>query len=422
MPAYRAWTIEETNELKRLRKEGLSFKAIGEKLQRPGYSVSNKWARLPEKDKAEDAEEKPLTVKEREKKIAEAAAVAPIDYDAAATIRELESEIARLREQRKWETQSESVKTTGGKFTLRRSDDHHGDENHMLSCAESLTQKTLVLIEEYEPSTIQLIMMDDWIAGKGIFREQDAQMAVAAIEQQIAVGAVKAYRLLDNIRKITDVPIKVLALRGNHEHANKVPVSNALFFECRAFCEEIKDVTWQLHMDRTVVNLAHTGLHNVFVMHGYGHSRISPNSPKFIEDTKDALLQMQRKMQPEEQIRRVLSGHTHYLSVGLERVRGIEWDTTGGLQRNNRVQLGLNNRPSGWIAYISPPDIPNEIRQPLAVKPDPETYDRELADPHLASANKADCAECLEFHKTKLQDSGVLGPGDQFGLVTEGRW
>lgn len=345
-----------------------------------------------------------------------------IDTNDKERVRQLEAELARMREQAKWLMHSDAENVTGGTLTIRRSDDHFGDDNHLLSCAVSLTEKTKVVIDQFKPSRIQCIMLDDWIAGRGIFKEQDAQMAVPAIEHQINIGAMKARKFMQAIRSVTDAPVTVFCLRGNHEHANKIPVGTNLFYACRTACEDMDDITWVMRLDRAVVNLAHMGTHNVLAMHGYGHSQSSPNSPRFISDVKNAVLKMQRKMMPAEQIQRILSGHTHWMSVGLEREDGMYWDTTGGLQRNNRVQLGMNARPSGWIIYVSPPGVEGEILNPIGIKPDSETYERELEDPYLDAANKRDCGELLEEHAKLMRSFGILGPGSEYGLVTEGRW
>lgn len=404
----KSWADDETEQLRAMFAEGKTMPEIAGIMGRTVASVSNKIREIKV--------ERPR--REREQAIAKAASVSPIEVDKDAIIRALEAENARLREQKKWETHSSAERTTGGLLTLRRSDDHHGDDNHLLSCASSLTAKFLVVLEQYQPSRVQLIMGDDWIAGKGIFKEQDQQMAVPAIEQQIALGAVKFRRFLQEIRKVTAAPISAVILRGNHEYANKLPVSNAMFYETRALCEDVHDFTMRLWSDRAVVNLAHTGEYHVLAMHGYGHSSVSPNSPRFISDTKDLIIQYQRKG---AQIKRVLSGHAHWMSVGLERLADLPYDTTGGLQRNNRVQLGMNQRPSGWIVYISPPDVDGEILQPIGLTPDSETYSREIGDPHLHAANKADAADCLAEHSRLMRERGLV-ESEQFGLITEGRW
>jgi hypothetical protein len=413
MEAPRRWTDQEIQTLIQMRGGDVGWNEIGVSLGRNHDVCRKKYKSLKNADR--EPRRDPMA------EIRAAASNPPIDTDLAQRVRELESEVAMLREQKKWETHSDAGMVTGGKFTLRESDRHCGDENHLLSCAESLEAKACVLIKNYEPATIQHIAFDDWIAGRGIFKEQDLQSAVSDPNHQIHVGAVKALRFYRKIREVTSAPISVHWLRGNHEYANKTSLAESLFLATRMLCEEIPDLTFKMYWDRAIVNLAATGTHNALAMHGFGHSKVSPNSPAFIDAAKDILLVAHRRLQPHEQIRRVMSGHTHYLSVGLERVIGLEFDTTGGLQRNNRVQLGQNARPVGWIAYISPEGQDGEILKPLEIKPESETYERELRDPHLGAANRSDCGDCLREYTEILKQRGLAVDSDEFG-TTEGRW
>jgi transposase-like protein len=337
-------------------------------------------------------------------------------------IRDLEAEVARLQQQLSWAQEAESTTRTGGVLTIRRSDDHHGDKNHLLSCARSLTEKVKVLVQQYEPDRIRVVGFDDWIAGRGIYKEQDLDSATSDVNQQIAVGAIKARRFLEVIREASTAPVTCHCLRGNHEYAMGVSMAESLFFQCKVVCESLADVDFQYHWDNATVNLAAEGTYNVLVRHGHGYSKHSPNSPAFIDAIKDELLVKQRQMQPHEQYRRILSGHTHWLTAGLERIHGLYWDTTGGLQRNTRVRIGDNQRPVGWIVYMSPDGMTDNILQPLSVRPDDDTYQREIADPHLASANYKDVADCLEEYSQLLAAQGVFAEAASFGKLNEGRW
>lgn len=346
----------------------------------------------------------------------------PIETNDKETIRRLEAELARLREQKKWETHSDLPDSSGGLLTLRRSDDHHCDENHLLSCAASLEEKFVVLVERYQPDRIQVICGDDWIAGAGIFRGQDLQSAVSDPEQQIHVGAVKFRRFVEKVRSVSSAPIEARWLKGNHESApGKTELGPYLFLQSRMLCEDIAGIGFTLYHNRALLNLAEQGTYNVLAYHGFGHSNSSPNSPKFVDSAKTDIIISQRSLPPEQHVRRVLSGHTHWASVGLERIVDLPFDTTGGLQRNNRVQLGMNSRPVGWIAYVSPRGAVGDIQQPIALQPDAETYQRELSDPHLGATNRADCAACLTEYDRIMESRKLVVSSDPIG-VTDGRW
>ena len=344
------------------------------------------------------------------------------DMDDKETIRRLEGEVARLQQQLTWAQHAESKERTGGVLTLRRSDDHHGDKNHLLSCAASMQEKFLVLVEQYEPDRVQIIGWDDWIAGRGIYKEQDLDAATSDVDEQVAIGAVKTRHFIEAVRGVTDAPIEGHFLRGNHEYAHGVSMAESLFYRCRAATDDIPEVKLVYHWDNATINLAAEGTYNVLVRHGFGYSKHSPNSPAFIEAVKDELLVKQRIMQPEEQYRRVLSGHSHWSSCGIERVHGLFFDTTGGLQRNTRVRLGDNQRPVGWLVYVSPRGLKDEILRPIEITPDEAKYQREIANPYLAAENLLDAGNCVKEFQELMRNSGAVADATSFGKLNEGRW
>lgn len=360
--------------------------------------------------------------KQDQQQLRDAALHTPIDTKPLEKIRALESEVATLRQQLTWSQRADSEVRTGGLLTLRASDHHYGDVNHLISCGASMASKVVKLVEMYAPDRIQIIAGDDWIAGSGIFKEQDLEMATTDVQAQIVYGAMKARKMLQDIRAVSSAPILWRVLRGNHDYAKGVSMTESLYLRMDNLNRDLDDVQFEMNWDSVTANLAHEGTYNVLVKHGTGNSNNSPNSPRFISDVKDEIIRKQRKMQPEEQYRRVLSGHTHWYSVGLERQVGLLWDTTGGLQRNTRVKLGMNSRPVGWIVYVSPPGLRDEILAPIGVQPDQETYEREIADPHLHLLNQKDCAEEVANYENIMRQRGSFGEGSSFGENNRGRW
>lgn len=356
------------------------------------------------------------------RRVSEAAMHAPVDTAPLERIRTLEARVAELQAQLVWAQRADSSVRTGGKFTLRASDHHYGDANHLLSCGAQLEAKTCILLEQYKPSTIQIIAGDDWIAGRGVYKEQDLDMVASDIQAQIEYGAMKAYLFLKRLREVSSAPILWRMLRGNHDAVYGTSMTESLFFAMKNIASDIPDVRFEMNWDVITANLAAVGTYNALVRHGFGYSKISPTSPAFIDAVRDEILVKQRKMQPEEHYRRVISGHTHFLSVGIERQIGLFWDTTGGLQRNTRIRLGANQRPVGWIVYIGPPDLENNILAPIALSPDNETYEREIADPHLHLQNHHDVATCIRQYLEILRDRGDYGPADDYGVAVKGRW
>ena len=353
--------------------------------------------------------------------VREAALNPPIQVDKDTHIRNLEEEVARLRQQLTWAQHAESENRTGGVLTLRASDHHYGDANHLISCGLCLEAKAIEVFKIHQPDRINIVAGDDWIAGKGIYKEQDLDCVTSNTNEQCQVGAMHARRWLLRVREAgITAPILWHIMRGNHDYANGHSLTEYLHLMMERVCDDIEGVEFQMHWDRTILNLADQGTYNVLIRHGTGHSNLSPNSAGFISAVKDEILSLQQKMSPEKRIRRVLSGHTHWASLGLERVIDLEFDTTGGLQRNTRVKLGQNQRPVGWIVYVSPKGMDSNILQPIMLNPDREVYQREIDNPHLANENRNDAADRLKEYRDLMESKGAYAK-NEYGGVNEGR-
>lgn len=339
-----------------------------------------------------------------------------------ARIKSLEAENARLSEQLTWAQHGIATERTGGRLTIRRSDEHCADKQHMLASLAQCEEKLLVLVEQYQPDEIVLAWGDDIVAGRGIYKEQDLDSATSSPDEQIMVGAWKMRRFLERLREKSSAVVYSEVFNGNHNYAGSTPMTPGLFFTARALCEDLPDVKWRLCGDRALINLAFEGTHNALVTHGFGHSKVSPNSGAFIDAMKDVLIQMARNLEKHEQPRRIVSGHTHWLSLGMERINELYWDTTGGFQRNTRVKLGMNQRPSGMAVYVSLPGMKDEILKPIEVKPNPETYLAEIESPTLVSENLRDVGESITAAKELMQERGLLGKDGIGGVVMQGRW
>lgn len=355
--------------------------------------------------------------------ISEAAMNPPIEVDLSGRVRELESQLASVSERMKWVQHAEQTEDTGGVLTLRASDHHYGDLNHLMSCGLCLEGKAIEVFKRFNPDRINIVAGDDWIAGKGIFRTQDREVVTSDTNEQCQIGAMHARYWLQRIREsgIT-APIQWHIMRGNHDYNEGTSLTEYLFLLMRDLCGDIPDVKFIMHWDRNILNLAAEGKYMVMIRHGTGHSKISPNSASFVEATKDEILMMMPDLKPGEHIRRVISGHTHWASLGLERVAGaLVYDTTGGLQRNTRVKLGANQRPIGWIVYVSPRGMKDNIIQPIMLSPDRSVYMREFQNPHLANDNRENAAKRLREYRELMEDRGDFAK-NEFAGIQEGRW
>lgn len=424
MEAPRPWTEGEDDLIQRRREGAVSWHDIGVELGRTAGSCRSRLYCLRKKVKASPRREEEKTPQDVKAQVSDAAMHPPVDTSAAdrERIRNLESDIALLRQQLSWAQNAESKERTGGLLTVRRSDDHLVDKNHLLSCAKSLTTKLGVVIQQYQPDRIQILAGDDWIAGKGVYKNQDLDIAVSDLDAQLCVGAMKAKSFLESIRSVSDAPIVWRMMRGNHSFVHGESVMEAMFDRMKVLCSDMPNVEFVYHWDSVTANLAAEGTYNVLVRHGFGYSKQSPNGSAFMDAIKDEIIVKHRHMKPEEQYRRVLSGHSHWASVGMERIVGLFFDTTGGLQRNTRIRIGDNQRPVGWIVYVSPRGMDSEILEPIKLTPDTDTYEREIADPHLAQANCDDANECLREYYKFRQERGDFAESSSFGKLNEGRW
>jgi len=419
----RPWTQEEQEiiirfyptegSLVQARLKGRGKSAIQKQAQHLGVSFVG-----PE----EGEDNKEPTVKDQLIKARSAAEQPPNDY-LISEIAKLQKELAQLRAQKTWSDHANPETTTGGKVTIWRADDHIADANHLLTCCAQMEEKTCALLALYEPDEIQIAHGGDMIAGHGIYKNQDLDSVTSNVLEQAQVAAMKMRAWLMHIRTVSEAPILWRQLQGNHEVGGGQGITEFLFDTLRAVCSDVPDVKFTYSGARMLLNLAHKGTYNALMLHGFGHSNQSPQSASFISATKDMLLTIANNMEipKEQQPRRVVSGHTHWTDVDLERTIGISYDSAGGLQRNTRVKLGMNQRRPGWVVYVSPKGS-SEILKPVQIVPDDETLAMDIENAYLVTLNRKDAANYLEEYKKLRESRGDYEDGSVGGLVRDGRW
>jgi len=315
----------------------------------------------------------------------------------------MEREIALLREQLTWAQHSESRQRTGGKATLVRSDDHYTDRAHTIRAHDQLTEKALIVLEQYQPDIIEVLYNGDAVAGRGIYKNQEMDSCLMTGEEQGKVASWKVYQFWQVLKaRFPRATIKFRFTNGNHDRAMGEPLMPQLVVMLRAL-----GIPAVYQGDTAILNVASVGTYHVLCEHGYGHSAISPSSPKWLSTMQEKIINLYRRgYVAEKRIRRVNHGHTHFFSLGLERIRDLYYDTTGGCQRNDRTSLGKNSRPQGWIVYISPAGL-DGILNPIGIQPDVTVQDEETDDPYLFKRNTLDCMESLERYGALLEQLGI---------------
>jgi hypothetical protein len=351
---------------------------------------------------------------QRKQELREAVLIPPVDIPPPhPQLIALQNEVALLRDQLRWSDHANSPERQGGTVTINHSDCHHGDRAHMLDCHRQMVDKSFQLLHLYQPKRIVMMSNGDKIAGRGIYRNQNMDAVVQTTREQRQIGVVNVVQWNERLK--TDFPGASVEWRfthGNHDVNEGERITPDLVYALRSF-----GVNAIYHGDEAILNLADAGAYLAYFEHGTGYSDISPSSPKWWRNMVDKLLRLSRKYHGDNRIRRVGHGHTHWFSVNMERSMDVFVDTTGGCQRNERVLLGKNNRPMGWIAYVSPKGY-DDILDPIPIQPELETVERELEDPYLFHRNMEAAAADLRAYREMELAAGIIAPSED---VPEGR-
>lgn len=314
----------------------------------------------------------------------------------------LEAENQELRRKLEWLAHTKASEFKGGTFTLNSSDYHLHDRGHLISSFRSLVGKVQMLLDQYQPRHFNILVNGDTVPGRGIFRNQALESVLAKTEHQIHAATYRLIEMDEEFKKDGFHP-KWHIVQGNHDWSEGEPTAMKL-----AFTMKLLGVDTVYIGNQYVLNLADSGFYNVWVEHGYGNSRNNPTSDHMVAETMKKLHTLStRGYYGEKQIRRVLHGHTHYLQSGAEKTQDLPFDTTGGLHRNDRANIGMNTRPTGWIVYVSPPGT-DDILTPIELKPDREALYKDLDDPMLENKNRAEAARCLAGFEALATEKGLI--------------
>lgn len=326
--------------------------------------------------------------------------------DQDARIRQLEAELAELRQATEWLAHSADVgELKGGTLTLNCSDMHYHDRGHLVATHRSLEAKVLALIDRFQPRAFQALLNGDIVPGRGIYRNQMLESVLPDCEQQVAAGAWRWREFRDQI--VAHLPAgaaeSYTVIKGNHDSSEGEDTVMRFVLALRAMAVPARYVGTEW-----VLNLADVGTYNVLCEHGYGASSFSPTSNKQVLESFAKIIDYQnRGYAGPKAIRRLLHGHSHWLCCGIERAGGVRYDATGGGHRNDRSNIGRNTRPVGWIVYLSPPGS-SDILTPIEVVPEKDELRRDLDDPNLSEVNRAEAARCLMAWARWATEAGIV--------------
>ena len=316
---------------------------------------------------------------------------------------QLRAELSALQGQIEWLTHAEAeAGWQGGTVTINLSDLHYHDATHLLTALRSCEDKTLTVLRRFRPRRILGLINGDAIPGRGIYKEQAMDAVLPRTDQQVSAGAYRFWEFDCRIREATGMSPRWTATFGNHDFS-----MGELTMDRFVYVLRLLGVSARYVGQYWVENIADKGRYNLLGFHGYGHSQTSPSSPALLTDTYKLLLRLANEgYAGDRRIRRVTHAHTHWLSEGLERAADLPFDVTGGFQRFERVNRGWNERPCGWILYLSPPG--SEDVTPMRITPERHAINQDLTDPMLRAANMAEAARCLQGFLLEAKNRGLV--------------
>ncbi len=318
---------------------------------------------------------------------------------------DLREEIEQLRAILAYATQCDIGQLQGGTMSYHTSDYHFHNKGHLLSCFHSIVDKTCDAIERFAPRRFIGSIGGDVVQGRGIFKQQELENVLGKSEQQVAAAA---WRFLEFDRKIekalNGADREWVCIQGNHDYSMGDSTCMQFVYACRQLGVPMRFVG-----SRWVQNIADEGTHNVFIQHGWGANQSSPTPAALIRETLKTLLDLShRGYTGEKEIRRVWHGHCHWRSAGIEQAPDVPFDIAGGLHRNDRVNIGQNQRPLGWWLFVSPPGT-NNILEPMPIIPKRSARVQDMDDPELEERNRQDAARCLIAIAEHLREMGLTG-------------
>ena len=301
------------------------------------------------------------------------------------------------------------------KLTIVLSDLHLGDKNVMINTYKStisnLLNKIALLSTEGPFDTITVILNGDAVSGRNIFRGQEAQNIFNKGNMQILYASAYLYQLNEQLEQYANV--EWFIIKGNHDQYSGDNYAWLLADKLRALG---LDAFYAGH--EFITNLGNTEKqHWALIEHGYGGGSYYPLSYEFIRQSTKKVIEtnMRQWEQGLGPIERVIVGHTHWLNTNFQQDLRWAFDVSGGFQKNNRVELGMNQRPPGVLLYafdsnkegLSIYDWKGGLRL-FEIPPDGEVLYNEIHDPALTLNNHSDVASVLANFYKFLVEKGLV--------------
>lgn len=230
---------------------------------------------------------------------------------------------------------------------------------------------------------IEVLIVGDAVAGKGIFRGQEFINLLQLGNDQVLYAAWKLRQWVKNVQIASQCDnVRVSLVLGHHDHSNR----DNLCIQLVAMLH-LMDVNARYCGEEYIGEFGDG--RKFLALHGFGRSSYYPASYAEIRDTWKNIIGKAVLSDGKVVVNRVLFGHTHWYNVGLNLAPGLSADVLGGFNRVDKLRYGYAWRPSGMIVYYGASEV-------IPIEADLDLLQAELgAGDRLKFDNLRDIAETM---------------------------
>ena len=274
-------------------------------------------------------------------------------------------------------------------ITICISDLHITDKNMLFKSLLNTIEKTLNFVKVCKPNRVNINLIGDSLQGKGVYRNDSNELLLVDVKDQIKV--LISFLNEELLQKLTEFVnkenININILDGQHDMSCGYLISDSLVDKLNLLGYKTYN-----HLSEAVVNFSecNENKYMVYLTHGTGYSRYATKSPAFINNVKDRIFNLQKDFNCD--IRRCVSGHSHWVEVNYENPVAFFWDNTGGFQGNRRRELGFGSRPTGLLVYKG-----SNPSNPYIIRPDDDIFKSDIYSNDFIVSNLKEMTKYLEL-------------------------
>lgn len=289
------------------------------------------------------------------------------------------------------------------RITAAFSDMHWGGPDHMPRVRQSILNAIVDAVAEIAQRgevEVQPVSNGDLCVGSGIWRSQIWQQIMPdAAWQAWGVAYIWAqwHRRLAQVCEVKRAKV----VKGNHDR----DAAGGCLASAASFDLNTLGVPATFVGTETTVNLAPDGAEpsSCLFEHGYGMSAYYPMSYSLLRNTEKKMLTYTAM---DATVTRGCFGHSHWLFTGYALTPFHHLDCLGGMQRNDRAQIGRGVRSSGAILYVHD----GERLDVVEIEPAREALIADLRDGHLEGHNRHEIADVMDEVMRWMEVHGYIEP------------